>query len=128
MRNQHRRPQSTEASSGRTKSRQHQLIYGVNAVEEALRAGRRQFESITILESARPDRLKRLLILAREHGVPIHRVPRLNLDRELIDARHQGVVARIAAAHYADPGRFDQFISGKDRNRRSAVGRWVGRN
>jgi len=104
MRNQHRRPQSTEEHPADEPNRgSTNLIYGVNAVEEALRAGRRQFESITILESARPDRLKRLLILAREHGVPIHRVPRLNLDRELIDARHQGVVARIAAAHYADP-------------------------
>jgi 23S rRNA (guanosine2251-2'-O)-methyltransferase len=102
-RNQQRRPQSTEGyTSDETNRGSTNLIYGVNAVEEALRAGRRQFESITILESARPDRLKRLLDLARENGVPIHRVPRLNLDRELADARHQGVVARIAAAHYAD--------------------------
>src|SRR5215217_5283672 len=42
------------------------LIYGPNAVLEALRAGRRQIETITILESARPDRLKSLLDLARE--------------------------------------------------------------
>src|ERR1044072_5139780 len=79
-----------------------QLIYGPNAVLEALRAGRRQIETITILESARPDRLKPLLDLAREKGVPVHRVPRLDLDRTLGDVRHQGVVARIAAARYAD--------------------------
>ena len=53
--------------------------------------------------SARPDRLKALLELAREKGVPVHRVPRLDLDRSLGDVRHQGVVARIAAARYADP-------------------------
>src|SRR5690349_16424180 len=74
------------------------LIYGPNAVLEALRAGKRQIEAITILESARPDRLKSLLDLAREKGVPVHRVPRLDLG----DMRHQGVVARIAAARYAD--------------------------
>ena len=78
------------------------IVYGVNAVLEALRAGKRQIETITILESARPDRLKSLLELAREKGVPVHRVPRLDLDRTLGDARHQGVVARIAAARYAD--------------------------
>src|SRR4030095_11348667 len=78
------------------------LIYGVNSVEEALRAGRRQIDSITILESARPDRLKRLMELAREQRIPVHRVPRLNLDRSFSDVRHQGVVARIAAAQYAD--------------------------
>jgi 23S rRNA (guanosine2251-2'-O)-methyltransferase len=106
MRNSHQRrhqttdPRPTDESnrSGNTN-----LVYGVNAVEEALRAGRRQVESITILESARPDRLKRLLELARENDVPIHRVPRLNLDRDLVEVRHQGVVARIAAAHYANP-------------------------
>lgn len=104
-RNQNRRPETNERGTPDDSNRggNANLIYGVNAVEEALRAGRRQFESITILETARPDRLKRLLDLARENGVPVHRVPRLNLDRELVDARHQGVVARIAAAHYADP-------------------------
>jgi 23S rRNA (guanosine2251-2'-O)-methyltransferase len=35
--------------------------------------------------------------------VPVHRVPRFDLDRSLGEARHQGVVARIAAARYADP-------------------------
>ena len=78
------------------------LIYGVNAVVEALRAGTRQIETITILDSARPDRLKSLIDLARQKGVPVHRVPRLDIDRTLGDVRHQGVVARIAAAKYAD--------------------------
>ena len=78
------------------------LIYGPNAVLEALRAGKRQIETITILESARPDRLKSLIDLAREKGVPVHRVPRLDIDRSLGDVRHQGVVARVAAARYAD--------------------------
>ena len=78
------------------------LIYGVNAVVEALRAGTRQIESVAILESARPDRLKSLIELARQKCVPVHRVPRLDLDRTLGEVRHQGVVARIAAARYAD--------------------------
>jgi 23S rRNA (guanosine2251-2'-O)-methyltransferase len=78
------------------------LVYGVKPVEEALRAGKRQIESITILESARPERLRQLLELARKLKIPVHRVPRLDLNRRLGDVRHQGVVARIAAAHYAD--------------------------
>ena len=93
-------------SSNRSKrgndERDQNVVYGVNAVLEALRAGKRQIETITILESARPDRLKSLLDMAREKGVPVHRVPRLDLDRTLGDVRHQGVVARIAAARYAD--------------------------
>lgn len=81
---------------------QQNVIYGVNAVLEALRAGKRQVESIAILQTAHVDRLKAVLELAREKGVPVQRVPRFDLDRTLGDARHQGVMARIAAAHYAD--------------------------
>ena len=90
------------AQSREREMREENVVYGPNAVLEALRAGKRQIETITILESARPDRLKSLLELAREKGVPVHRVPRLDLDRSLGDARHQGVVARVAAARYAD--------------------------
>jgi len=79
------------------------IVYGVNSVLEAIRANKRQIDSITILESARPDRLKQLLEAARQKRIPIHRVPRLELDSSLRGANHQGVVARIAAARYADP-------------------------
>jgi 23S rRNA (guanosine2251-2'-O)-methyltransferase len=83
-------------------SDKHDVIYGPNAVLEALRAGKRQIESITILESARPDRLKSLLDLARSKNVPVHRAPRIDIDRSLGDVRYQGVIARVAAARYAD--------------------------
>ena len=92
------------------------MVYGPNAVLEALRAGQRQIETITILESARPERLKSLLDLAREKGVPVHRVPRLDLDRSLGDVRHQGVVARIAAARYADADELLEQLESEDRN------------
>jgi 23S rRNA (guanosine2251-2'-O)-methyltransferase len=89
------------------------VVYGVNAVLEALRAGKRQVETITILQSARPDRLKTVLDLAREKGVPVHRVPRLDLDRSLGEARHQGVMARIAAAHYTDADELLDLLAAK---------------
>ena len=75
------------------------LVYGLNAVVEAIRAGKRSIDSITILAGARPDRLRLLLELARERRIPVHRVPKLEVGG---DARHQGVIARIAAARYAD--------------------------
>jgi rRNA methylase, putative, group 3 len=81
-------------------SNSEQIVYGLNAVFEAVRAGRRSIDSITILESAKPDRLKSLLELARQKRIPVHRVPKLEVGG---DARHQGVIARIAAARYADP-------------------------
>jgi 23S rRNA (guanosine2251-2'-O)-methyltransferase len=107
----------TQMPSQRLKSERnepaHDVVYGVNAVLEALRAGKRQIETITILESARPERLKILLELARQRGVPVHRVPRLDLDRSLGDARHQGIMARVAAARYADAGDLLDQLEGK---------------
>ena len=87
------RRQETEAAS---------LVYGLVPVMEALRAGKRQIEEITILEGAKPERLRHLLELVRELRVPIRRVPRIQLDRTLGEVNHQGVVARIAAARYTD--------------------------
>jgi 23S rRNA (guanosine2251-2'-O)-methyltransferase len=77
-------------------------IFGLTPVVEALRAGRRTLESITIAEGARHDRLSELLQLAKQARVPIHRVPRVSLDRTDGAVNHQGVVARIAAARYRD--------------------------
>ena len=95
----HQHDRETAAPGGPA---QQNIIYGVNAVLEALRAGKRQVESIAILQTAHVERLKAVLELAREKGVPVQRVPRFDLDRTLGEARHQGVMARIAAAHYAD--------------------------
>jgi 23S rRNA (guanosine2251-2'-O)-methyltransferase len=93
----------SDTSGVHDKGNSQNIVYGVNSVLEAVRASKRPIDSITILESARPDRLKQLLELARQKRIPIHRVPRLELDRSLGNANHQGVVARIAAARYADP-------------------------
>lgn len=98
------RPHETDEPGARhDKESLPNIVYGLNSVLEAVRAGKRSIDSITVLESARPDRIKQLIDLARQRRIPIHRVPRFDLDRQLGEARHQGVMARIAAARYADP-------------------------
>jgi 23S rRNA (guanosine2251-2'-O)-methyltransferase len=69
------------------------LIYGINAVVEALRAKR-----VTELRVAARDdaRLRRLLEEASAGGVKIVQVARDALDRETKGASHQGVVASVA--------------------------------
>ena len=54
-----------------SRNEEQHVVYGVNAVIEALRAGKRQVESVVVLQSARPDRLRSVLDLAREKGVPV---------------------------------------------------------
>jgi 23S rRNA (guanosine2251-2'-O)-methyltransferase len=70
-------------------------IYGLIPVLEALRAGQRAIDSITIAEGARHGRLRDLLALAKQANVPVHRVPRISLDRSLKETMHQGVVAGL---------------------------------
>jgi 23S rRNA (guanosine2251-2'-O)-methyltransferase len=89
------------------------LVYGLIPVLEALRAGKRQIEEITIMEGGKPERLRHLFELARELRVPVRRVPRIELDRTLGDVRHQGVVARVAAARYADADKLLEALEAK---------------
>lgn len=77
-------------------------IYGLIPVLEALRAGSKKLEQITIAEGARHERLRELLDLAKRARVPVHRAPRFALDRTLPGVTHQGVIARSAAASYRD--------------------------
>ena len=77
-------------------------LHGLIPVLEALRAGKRSIESISVATGARHDRLRELLTLARDARVPVHRVPRISLDRATGSTSHQGVVARTSAARYRD--------------------------
>jgi 23S rRNA (guanosine2251-2'-O)-methyltransferase len=78
-------------------------LYGVLPVIEALRAGSRRVERVTIAEGAHESRLHELFELARAVGVPVRRAPREELRRmAAAGANHQGVVASVAAAAYAN--------------------------
>ncbi|MGH9875092.1 MAG: 23S rRNA (guanosine(2251)-2'-O)-methyltransferase RlmB [Pyrinomonadaceae bacterium] len=104
------RPKRSEAKSGESDFDSNHSsqagganqIYGLNPVLEALRAGNKKLEHITIAEGARHERLRELLDLARHARVPVHRAPKFALDRALPDVTHQGVIARTAAATYRD--------------------------
>lgn len=77
-------------------------IYGVAPVLEALRAAERPVEQLVIAEGVQHYRLRELLSSARERSVPVRRAPRAELQRMAgADANHQGVIAVIAAARYA---------------------------
>lgn len=69
---------------------------------EALRANKRRIERIVISDSARHERLREVLDAARRANVPVRREPKQALDRLSNNANHQGVMAVIAAAKYAD--------------------------
>lgn len=100
--NSDRRDVPARALFGGEAAQSSDKIYGLIPVLEALRSGQRAIDSITIAEGARHDRMRDLLALAKKANVPVHRVPRVSLDRALKEITHQGVVARTAAARYQD--------------------------
>jgi 23S rRNA (guanosine2251-2'-O)-methyltransferase len=70
------------------------IVYGVNPVIEALKAGR----ATRVFVSRRDDqRLKRLVALAADKRVRVDRVEPDELDRRTKDGVHQGVIAEISA-------------------------------
>lgn len=90
------------AHDGAHASAQAGQLYGVLPVLEALRAGGRRVERITVAEGAHEARLKELFELARMAGVPVRRAPRVELERLAPGANHQGIIASVAAVAYAD--------------------------
>ena len=68
------------------------VIYGINAVAEALKAGR----VVSMRAGRRSDhRLQQLLTLAAQSHVPVRRVSDEELDRESGGSSHQGVIADV---------------------------------
>jgi 23S rRNA (guanosine2251-2'-O)-methyltransferase len=75
-----------------------ELIYGVHAVREALRAATRPLLKVVVSQEDR--RLADVVKLARQADVPVHLEPRAALDRLVPSGKHQGIVAVAAAKAY----------------------------
>ena len=75
------------------------LIYGKNAVSEALEQG--QAERVMIALGVRESTVRDIEKLARKARVPVDRVPRIDLDQALKTTSHQGVVAELPDLDYS---------------------------
>jgi 23S rRNA (guanosine2251-2'-O)-methyltransferase len=79
----------------------HDLLYGRNAVREALRAGRRRFIKLLIHEgAAESERLTEIVALARQRSVTVETTSRDVLDGR-VAGHHQGVVLETSPYPYA---------------------------
>jgi 23S rRNA (guanosine2251-2'-O)-methyltransferase len=75
------------------------LIYGINAVAEALKAGR----VVSLRAGRRKDqRLQQLIALAEQASVPVRRVSEDELDRESGGSSHQGILADVTERRMYD--------------------------
>lgn len=80
-----------------------ELLYGRNAVREALRAGRRTVKRLLVSSGAQEvGTLGDVTRLAEGIGVPVERVERQRLDQRLRDANHQGVALEVGPYPYVE--------------------------
>lgn len=80
-----------------------ELLYGRNAVREALRSKRRKLIRLTVSAGAQEvGTLGDILKLAEKQDVPISRVERQVLDKQLRDANHQGVALEAGPYPYVE--------------------------
>ncbi len=79
------------------------VVCGYHAVLEALQARRRTVTRLLVSSERHDARLRTLQEAARRAGVPVLRQPARALDRLAEGVAHQGCLALVAEAAYADP-------------------------
>src|SRR5579864_4700716 len=86
------------------------VLYGIHAVEEALRARNRSLAHLEVTRERHDQRLQAVIDLAREMGISVRFAAREQLDRLARSKSHQGVVAVVAAKNYSD---LEEILSSK---------------
>jgi 23S rRNA (guanosine2251-2'-O)-methyltransferase len=81
-----------------------EVLFGRHPVLELLRAASRRVDEVAIVAHGRSPALQELLAMARSRGVKVSFRTRDQLTAMAGTPYHQGVVARVAAASYADLG------------------------
>lgn len=77
------------------------LIYGKNAVIEAMREG--QVVRLLLAQGLHKGTVQEFQKLADKHEIIIRHVPRIELDQELKTTNHQGIVAELIEMKFAEP-------------------------
>lgn len=74
------------------------MLYGLHAVREALKAGARPLQRLLVLRTDR--QFGDLVHAAKAKGIPVHVEPPAAFDRLVPHGKHQGVIAFVAAKSY----------------------------
>ncbi len=78
---------------------QSELLYGLHAIREALRAGTRPLQRLLVQQTDR--QFAEIVQQARAKHIPVHIEPSAALDRLVPSGKHQGVIAFVAAKSYS---------------------------
>jgi 23S rRNA (guanosine2251-2'-O)-methyltransferase len=87
-----------------------ELIYGLHAVEAALKYQPQDLQEIWLDSQRRDARIQAIIRLAKKSGVSINKVSRDYLQEHFTDKRHQGVVASVLAGKTATETDLNQIL------------------
>lgn len=88
---------------GRTGKSGAELVYGRNSVLEALEGGVPASALYVLQFIDNDDRVREVLRLATERGVPLQEAPRVQLDNLAEGHNHQGLILQVPPYDYAHP-------------------------
>lgn len=86
------------------------VLFGINPVIEALKAGSRSFDYVAVMAGRRDARAQLIFETCRDAGVPVRQVSRDQLERLAGTHSHQGVVAVTSEKQYSD---IDEVLDNK---------------
>jgi 23S rRNA (guanosine2251-2'-O)-methyltransferase len=78
-----------------------ELIFGVNPVKESLQGTRTAF-NLYVQISATDHRVEKIIKLAEQRGVAVHRRDKNDLTRMCASSHHQGIALEVEPFRYAD--------------------------
>jgi 23S rRNA (guanosine2251-2'-O)-methyltransferase len=83
-----------------------ELIFGVNPVRESLQGTRGAF-NLYVQISASDHRVEKIIRLAEERGVAVHRRDKVDLTKMCASSHHQGIALEVEPFRYTD---FDDLL------------------
>ncbi len=72
-----------------------EILYGFHPVYEALKASRRTFQQVYIVEQMKSRRIERIVLEASRKKLPIQKVNRATLQTIVGNISHQGIAAKV---------------------------------
>ena len=79
-----------------------EVLFGMHAVEEAIRSGGRQLDHVSFSRERKDAKLESLMLACRNAGVRVTSEPKEQLSRHAKTDAHQGVVAFIKERKFLD--------------------------
>ncbi len=92
--------------------RDSEFVFGLHAVSAALRHQPESVQELWFDQTRRDRALVQIRLLAAELSIVAHEVSRRELDQQVPNARHQGVVARAAASRKVSETNLEQLLDG----------------